>query len=244
VSGGYLPLAFFNRAGDLVGFDAEMAHSLAHSLNVDLTFVPVGGAFNKAPFAEALESGYCDLGTTRTALSMAGIHTLDYSESYISFNIAFLTRDHRRREFATVAEVAARDDLRIGMPNDPYYFERIHAALPQAELVPIDGIQEFIDAKDDDLDAMIVLAEVGSAWTLRYPDFSVVVPRPGIERVPLAYLLPGGEPDWVNTVDSWVRIKKVDGTISRLFDYWILGREAERSGPRWSIIRDVLHWID
>ena len=36
-----LPFAFFNAAGDLVGFDIEMAHTLARDLRVGLEFVPI-----------------------------------------------------------------------------------------------------------------------------------------------------------------------------------------------------------
>jgi Na+/H+-dicarboxylate symporter len=36
-----LPFAFFNGAGDLVGFDIEMAHALARELGVALAFVPI-----------------------------------------------------------------------------------------------------------------------------------------------------------------------------------------------------------
>ncbi len=29
-----------------------------------------------------------------------------------------------------------------------------------------------------------------------------------------------------------------------LYDYWILGKEVEAKEPRWSVIRNVLHWIE
>ncbi len=35
-----------------------------------------------------------------------------------------------------------------------------------------------------------------------------------------------------------------DKTIDRLYNYWILGIGAEEKGHRWSIIRDVLHWVE
>jgi ABC-type amino acid transport substrate-binding protein len=62
--------------------------------------------------------------------------------------------------------------------------------------------------------------------------------------VPLAYPLPLGEPEWKNVVDHWIELKESDGTIDQLYDHWILGRDAEKRGPRWSVIRDVLGWVD
>ena len=33
-----------------------------------------------------------------------------------------------------------------------------------------------------------------------------------------------------------------EGLVQRAHEYWVLGRGAEESGPRWSILRDVLGW--
>jgi hypothetical protein len=42
----------------------------------------------------------------------------------------------------------------------------------------------------------------------------------------------------------WIELKKGDGTLAALYDYWIMGTNAEPRKPRWSIARDVLHWVD
>ena len=47
-----------------------------------------------------------------------------------------------------------------------------------------------------------------------------------------------------NFLDTWFELKKRDGTIDELFDYWVLGKGAETKEPRWSVIRNVLHWVD
>lgn len=33
-----------------------------------------------------------------------------------------------------------------------------------------------------------------------------------------------------------------DGTLDRVYKHWILGQDAAPKGPRWSIMRNVLHW--
>jgi hypothetical protein len=45
-------------------------------------------------------------------------------------------------------------------------------------------------------------------------------------------------------LNAWIELKRKDGTISGLFDHWILGRATEASAPRWSVVRDVLHWVN
>jgi hypothetical protein len=56
--------------------------------------------------------------------------------------------------------------------------------------------------------------------------------------------LPLGESELAGFVDTWIELKRQDGTFDGLYQYWILGRNATPSTPRWSIIRDVLHWVD
>jgi len=41
-----------------------------------------------------------------------------------------------------------------------------------------------------------------------------------------------------------IEICRRNGTLDRLYDHWILGRSPEADSRRWSVIRDVLHWVD
>ena len=47
--------------------------------------------------------------------------------------------------------------------------------------------------------------------------------------------------DYVNVL---IDLKKSDGTLKKLYDYWVQGRFAANKQPRWSVIRNVLHWVD
>ena len=52
-------------------------------------------------------------------------------------------------------------------------------------------------------------------------------------------------PELQRILDSWIQIREDDGTVGLLYDYWILGKSAQQhQGRRWSVIRDVLHWVD
>ena len=45
-------------------------------------------------------------------------------------------------------------------------------------------------------------------------------------------------------LDGWVAAHKEKGTFQRIYDHWILGEGANRTGPRWSVIRNMLHWVE
>ena len=49
---------------------------------------------------------------------------------------------------------------------------------------------------------------------------------------------------WANLVNTWIELKRRDGTLELLYGHWILGKTSEEKTPRWSIIRDVFHWVE
>jgi ABC-type amino acid transport substrate-binding protein len=111
--------------------------------------------------------------------------------------------------------------------------------LPRAQVEIEADLEAELAAGTIDADAIVAAAERGSAWTLLYPQFTVVVPQPGLVRVPLAYPLVRDE-QWRDFVDQWLELKRKDGTFDELYSYWILGRDATEQRRRWSILDDVL----
>ncbi len=91
---------------------------------------------------------------------------------------------------------------------------------------------------------MAMPAESGSVLTLLFPKFTVVVPEPDIVKIPLAYPLARRDQDWARFINTWIELKRRDGTIDALYGHWILGKQAVKRQPRWSIMRNVLHWVD
>jgi len=235
-----LPFAYFNAAGDLVGFDIEMAHTLARDLGVTLEFVPVGRG---AKMAEQLHTGYCDIVMAAVALTPDRAQIMAFSTSYMDQTLAFIVKDYRRQEFSSRDAIRRLKAPRIGVPDVPYYIDKVRQYVPQATIVVLKSIREFFERRGEDLDAFVFSAEAGSAWTLLYPAYSVAIPQPDVLAVPLAYPMARGDPELVSYINTWIELKKKDKTIASLYDYWILGKNAVPKQPRWSVIRNVLHWV-
>jgi len=239
-----LPYAFFNGRHELVGLDVALMHRLAIELGARLEFVPVEReTLDRAEGVRAgLLDGSFDIVIGGLAVTPARAEAMQLSESYLDETMGFVVPDGERRHFESWDAIRARGALAIAVPDVPYYIDRLHALLPQAQLRPVASFDAMFQAPA--LAAAFALpAERGSAWTLRYPQYSVVVPAPKPLTVPLAFAMPRGERDLATFVDTWIDLKRRDGTIDELYHFWILGRDSRAAGPRWSIIRDVLHWV-
>jgi ABC-type amino acid transport substrate-binding protein len=169
---------------------------------------------------------------------------LTFSDSYLDETFAFIVKDHLRDEFSTREAVKGIESPRIGVLDDPYEIWLIQYYLPTAKIVKVKSPREFFKKKTKDVDAFFFTAEAGSAWTLLYPEYSAVVPQPDVASIPMAYPVPRGERELLDFVNSWLDLRKKDTAIQKVFNHWILGQGAKEKKPRWSIIRDVLHWVD
>jgi len=218
----------------------EMAYDLARTLSVRLEFVPI----QRERLEDQVNAGDCDILMSGLAVTPDRAAQMDLSVSYRDETLAFVVPSHRRKDFSMRAALGERKGLRLGILRDPYYAAQLRVALPNAEAVELSMPREFFEGNEADLDAFLFTAEAGSAWTLLHPRYAVVVPQPGLSSIPLAYAVPRGEKELVDYVNAWIELKLKDGTTTRLYDYWILGRGAVEKKPRWSVIRNVLHWIE
>jgi Na+/H+-dicarboxylate symporter len=234
------PYAYVNTDGQLVGFDIEMAHHLADDLGVDLELI----AESRAIVQAAAESAPWDVLMAGVAVTPDRASRLLFSASYLDETLAFLVPDHRREEFSTWEAVRALGPVRIGVPPVSSLAEKLRSEAPRATTVAFDSLEQIFGDPGVGADAFLVSAERGSIWTLLHPDYSVVVPRPGPVTAPIAYPIANHDREFADFVNTWIELKRKDRTIAALFDYWILGRVGQQAAPRWSIVRDVLHWVD
>jgi ABC-type amino acid transport substrate-binding protein len=193
--------------------------------------------------AEQVNEGYCDIVMSGTVVTPERALGVSFSAPYTDATLAFVVKDHRLEEFSSREAIRRLKAPRIGVLNVPYYVNGLHRALPQATMVQLNSISEFFDGKGEELDAFLYTAEAGSAWTLLHPAYTVAIPQPVVLKGPVAYPLPRGDRELVDFVNVWVDLKKRDGTIEALYDYWVLGKNAVPRQPRWSVMRNVLHWV-
>jgi ABC-type amino acid transport substrate-binding protein len=220
--------------------DVDLASVLAREIGVDLEFVKV----SPDSMSECLDAGQCDLVMSGLTITPDRMFEMRFSDSYMKATGSFVVRDHHRSKFSSREAVQALSNPRIGVLDDPYYVDTLQAYLPQAEVVQFNSSDEFFEQKGGDLDAMFMSAERGSAFTLIHPEFSVAIPQPDVLAAPVSIAMQSDAEKFETFVNAWLQLKREDQTIDQLYSYWILGGGAEPRQPRWSVIRNVLGWIE
>ena len=239
---GALPYSYLNSRGDLVGFDVEMAFTLAAELGLEIEFVPVP----RERLAEVINADLCDVIMGGVAVTTSRADEMVFSPPYVDETLSFVVPDHRRADFSSAEWIRAATGLRVAVPDLPYFEEIVHREFPRVKIVPIsvDRVADFFAGSGERVDALVFPAERGSYFTLLHPAFSVAVPHPLAIRFPLAYPVARRDLEFARFLGIWIDLQRKNGTIQALYDHWILGRDARPKEPRWSVIRNVLHWVN
>jgi len=235
-----LPFAFRNKHGHVVGFDMELAHALAHDLGVrlDVTSVDWENAGSE------LDLGRVDLVVGGISISAERALEVTFSNSYRDETLGLIVPDHLRNRFSDMSRINAMEGLRIGATPFRIMEGSGREIFGNAEIVEIESPRLFLRGETPGIDAMLYTAESAAAWTLVYPEWTVVVPRGLEKKTPMAFALPHDQPEWHNFVNSWLDYQMKAGLGERAYNYWILGQPEKKGKHRWSVVRDVLGWTE
>jgi ABC-type amino acid transport substrate-binding protein len=197
---------------------------------------------SRGVFDTGLDSRDCDVVMSGVAVTADRSLRVLFSSAYLDETVAFVVPDNRTAAFSEWSSVRGMKHLRLGMPASPYFMQKIRDELTDVEILTIRGMEDMFVPRDPPVDAFVATAERGSAYTLLHPEYGVAVPKPRPFRVPLGYMIAGRDGAMALVVNTWIDLKRKDGTIDALFAHWILGQDTAPRRPRWSVIDDVLHW--
>jgi proton glutamate symport protein len=235
-----LPFAYFNNRGALVGLDINLAHQLARDLNVSIEFV----RFDRHRLAEQLRADHFDVVMSGLTGTLERSEQMQHTEPYMDVTLAIVAPDYRIRDFDSLESILRLGALRIGYVDVSQSFAvRLRALLPNVELVEIPSNRDYFEGGSRDLDGLLISAESGSAYTLIYPDFEVVVPQGVRVTMPLIYVVGQRDEAMADYLKHWTELRRRDGSMQEIYDHWILGKSPTRRRPRWSLVRH-LGWVD
>ncbi|MCL6415573.1 cation:dicarboxylase symporter family transporter [Aestuariirhabdus sp. Z084] len=228
----WLPYAFHNVDGELVGYDIEIFNKLAADLGVEIEFVRI----YRNETAPLLNNGYLDIAS---GVVSSPKHLLQYtlSSEYGRELMSLIVPDNKRRQYRRWEDMRQQEKLIIGVPDGFVDAVDLSDLLPNATLWEIASPRTFFRDSEEmaQYDALLFVATAASGWGMINPEYSIAIPQPEQLFVPLAFPLARSDLEFERYVRKWLELRKLDGTLDRYFDYWIKGELGTPKAPRWSL---------
>jgi len=237
-----LPYASRNTDGRMVGFDVELLNQFAKDLDINLSMIRISDK-DRRNEAELLADGSVDIIIGGHTITPKRALEVTFSDPYSFHTLGLLVNDAKRDEFSELYSIQAMETLHLGMRKSKYYQSIVQEYLPNAQLTPFKDVRQFLKGQHKEVDAFIYSIEAGSAWAMLYPNFSAVIPKGLRFRAPVAFVMPKAQLDYVQYMNTWLKLKKENGFQDKVYDYWILGKNPKAKKPRWSVMKDVLGWL-
>jgi Na+/H+-dicarboxylate symporter len=232
------PFCYRNANGRLVGFDVDLVQRLARDLKASLHLVP----FEREKLTGAFASDHFDIAIGGIASSIENFGRYHEAGPYLNLHTALVVGDERVEEFKSMARLRQTKGLRIGFDSTGHLARTGRHRFPGHEAVELPSREAFLSGEIE-VDALLTTAEAGAVIAMLYPEYSVVVPVGARAKVPIVFAVQMAD-ELDRLLDRWLHLKQADGTIENLYAHWILGHRPAGRGIRWSVIRDVLGWVD
>jgi proton glutamate symport protein len=232
---GSIPYAYWNRQKDLVGFDIAMAYQLAKDLNCKLEFIPL----DIDQLTEELNKGVYDIAMSAILMSEDRIQKMSFTAAYTDQNNALLIPESKRPLFKSLSQAQENKKLVIGSEGG---YKRIFAQNFPNAIAYRGPFEQGIP--QEEIDAWIWSRIPGTVWCLNNPGFYVEDFDGQLGKCYFAYPVRIDVLKFLRFANNWLELKNLDGFYKDQENYWIYGKSPSKAGePRWSIIRNVLHWI-
>lgn len=229
----FLPYSFVNKNQQLVGLDVDLITKFAKELGVGIEFVP----YHRSTLSAQLEADHFDIAISGLSVTLDRSIRMSLTDPYLVVNLALVVPDHLKNQFETEEQIQNMDHPHIAITEGSLFEESIRQLFPNAIIDRVSTPAQYFADMQTDYDVLATHAESGSAWTLVHPEYTVVNPFHHPNRAPLAFAVAGFDSPLQTTLNTWIQLQKVNGTLELLDDYWIQGKNPQSDRPRTSLMK-------
>ncbi|MDX2481894.1 MAG: transporter substrate-binding domain-containing protein [Desulfuromusa sp.] len=218
MTGDQPPLNAVSKDGELIGLDADIAHLIAQSMNLKVSFA-------KMPFAEllpALESGKIDMivsgmtmtGERNTKVAFIGPYFISGKGILLRLNsIEMLKKEGLNSEKFRVATLKGSTSQTV-----------VEQAAPKAKLSPVDSYDKAIEwLLQDKADAVITDYPFCAYMAARYPEKELAVAETKLTIEPLGIAV-REDALFINLLENSLSTMSQSGAMKALHEKWFRSR--------------------
>lgn len=235
-----MPFSYMNHYGEIAGYDIAYAYQLARDLDCIIEFIPI----NYDKLDQQIANGEFDIAMSAIIMDESRLRTMNFSQPYEEENIVLIVPVKRAEEFMTLNSVARNNQLKILAFG---YF--IHAAehhFPHAHILnlPNGSTSMMPPMLNGQVDAALSTRLQATAWCSNHPSFVPIDYAGQLGQCYFAYPAALEAAHWISFLNNWLILKEQSGFRDKMTRFWLKGENITELTPRWSIIRNVLHWVD
>lgn len=220
----------------LKGFDIEIAHRLAYHLNCELAFYPI----QQGTESQYLEAGVLDIVMSGVPVTTTNVAELVFSSNYLQLYASLLIPKNEAMEgvFSSRESFMETEEVILGVINPSPFIPDIKAVYPNLTLKQYASAYEFLEQNAPN-EALYTSAEAGSALSMVYPNYKVIIPARHW-TYHIAYPLNPVDSEFRHFINQWLNMELASDEFRSTYDFWILGHPRDELKPRWNIWQDVL----
>ncbi len=230
-----IPFCYFNKWNELVGYDIAYAYQLAKDIDVRVEFVPLQYPL----LGKDLDTGYFDIAMSAIVLDDQRLLDMDFTHVYENQPNALVVPICDLSRFRNLDDVIAMHNLKIGAGGAYSVVAKNH--FPHAQIISVDSDDAILTGK---IEVNLWSQLPAYIWCVGHPEYTTLVYNKQLGSRYFAYPVRTGSQDFVSFINHWMALKAQSGFRKTQTDYWIHGKRLASKEPRWSIIRNLLHWID
>ncbi len=234
-----IPYCYWNKNDELVGYDVAYAYQLGRDLDAKVEFYPL----DIDHLGSELNEGKYDLAMAAIIMNEMRIREMDFTHPYVEQDNVLVVPLNKRSQYLNLKSVIEIPGLKIGGIGG--YTTVVERHFPLAQLIVGKmGTDIAYEMNEGRADAWAWSHIPGFVWCLSHPEFVVADYGGLIGKRYFAYARKKGSAEWASFLNNWLILKEQSGFKDRMHRYWIEGESPKERPPRWSVIRNILHWIN
>jgi polar amino acid transport system substrate-binding protein len=220
----FVPWAMTDKAGNLIGFEIDVATRLAQDMGVKVEFVPT----KWAGILPALLTGKFDVIIGGMGITAQRNLKVNFSIPYDHSGVAIVAHKQLAAGFNRLEDFN-RPEVTVTARLGSTSAAAANKLLPKAEKRFFDDesqvIQELVNGR---VHALLGGTPLPTYQALKHPD-KLFLPLPGtITKEPIGFAVRKGDFDSLSFFDNWIRVVEAEGWLAERKAYWFESQEWER----------------
>ncbi len=216
MSGNQPPMNTYNRSGQLMGFDVDLARALAAAMKVklDIKVLPFGDLMG------ALDKDEIDMVISGMSITPERTRDAFFVGPYMMSGKSLLTKDSVLARAESSADFN-RANLKLVALKNSTSADFARDAAPDAQLQEVGNYDEGVEMViNGEADALIADMPICVLSVLRFPDAGLATLSRPITVEPIGIAVSGKDPMFLNLVQNYVDAYGKSGLLAKLRKKW------------------------